>query len=64
MLKPEETYPCVDDEAPSYEPDAWQGSLREEQKVEFGALHQRSLLPVSSTKRKSCPGVPRVMLQK
>lgn len=64
MLKPEETYACVDEEAPSYEPDARQGSPEEEQRVEFGALHQRSLLPVSSTKRKFCPGVPRVMLQK
>lgn len=45
-------------------PDVLHGSVDEEQSVEFAALHQRSLLPVSKTSRRLCSGVPRVILQK
>lgn len=41
-----------------------QESFESEHSVELAALHHKSLLPVSRTRRKACPGVPRVTLQK
>lgn len=45
-------------------PESLQGLVFLSQRVELGAFTQRSLLPVSRTKRKLCSGVPKVMLEK
>lgn len=65
MLKSDEICLYVDEDLGSYEPEILQTSRGEEQhNTESAALHHRSLLPVSSTKRNRCAGVPSVMLQK